>query len=119
MSYDATLAFPASVPTNGTPNSYLVTWLYGAAGGPPVAQTPISIPQSAAQDLTGYTSDFGSAFPSITLAPGDTLGATVVAVDATNAALNSPPVVAPTVTIPAAPVPLLPPASAAITITQS
>jgi hypothetical protein len=108
---DATLTFSANNAT-GTPTGYLVVWSQNGTALPPV-----TIPQTAAQDASGYTSDFTSA-TGVTPAPSDTLGATVQAIDSANSAINS--VVVPstpaTVTVPAVTPQLSPPANVALAL---
>jgi hypothetical protein len=88
-------------PTVGTPTGYYVAWTYNGA-----ALAPQLVPATAAQDVAGYSLDFATANPTITVAPGDIIGASIQAVDATDT-LSGPitPTVPPTVTEPAAPPP--------------
>lgn len=98
MSLDATLSWDASA--TGTPTSYAVIWTYNGT-----AQAPISVTQNAAQDASGYSLDFASSNPTITVKAGDVIGASVQAIDATNS-LSSAVVIStpPTVTEPTTPV---------------
>ena len=101
MPLDATASWQAD--TVGTPTGYLVTWLYNSA-----AQTPYTVPVTAAQDAAGYTQDFATANPSIVVKAGDVIDITVQTIDATNN-LFSTAVTAPPVTEPSTPVPPGPP----------
>jgi hypothetical protein len=77
-------------------SGYLVYWSYNGAAIPPFA-----VPQSAQSDAGGYSLDFGSSNPTITVQPGDTIGAAVASVSQ-KFNLQSPQIVAtpPTVTEP-------------------
>lgn len=91
---DATLAWGAS-PSNSV-TGYSVTWIYNGA-----AQPTQTVPRTAALDASGYTSDFATSNPTITVQGGDVIDATVTAVDATHN-LSSTPVTPPAVTEPIA-----------------
>ena len=78
---DATLTWDAATtgPTTGVPTGYVVVWTYNGA-----AQTPVTVPANAAQDASGYSLDFGTTNPTLTVKAGDTIGATVQTIDAAN-----------------------------------
>jgi hypothetical protein len=85
--------------------SYNVSWVLN--GGVPVVA---SVPQSDAGDSSGYATDFASANPGTTLAPGDVIGVSVASVGtdgATSAEVPSVPasVTVPPVTPPSVPAP--------------
>lgn len=104
-------SWPASVPgpNLGKVTGYNVVW---TLNGAPAAT--VTVPQSASGDSGGYTADFNSGNPGVTLAAGDVVDCTVVAADTTDSLL-SPPDTAPPITIP---VPLQPPAAvASVTLT--
>lgn len=99
MSLDASLSWQASAA--GTPTSYTVVWSHNGT-----AQPPITVPATAAQDASGYSQDFASANPTITVAAGDVIGATVTAVDGVHSLSSAvQPSTPPTVTEPTEPVP--------------
>ncbi len=95
---DATVTW--TMTTTGTPTGYSVVWTRNGTALP-----AILVPATAAQDAAGYSLDFVTSEPAITVAPGDVIGATVQALDAVNG-LSGPitPSVPATVTIPATPV---------------
>lgn len=95
---DATLTWTKSL--TGTPTSYSVVWTQNG-----VALPAVPTPVSASSDVTGYSQDFATANPTVTLAPGDVVGATITAVDATNNLSSAAtPSVPATVTLPVSPV---------------
>jgi hypothetical protein len=112
MTPDATLAWQASPSDNV--NSYLVTFTYNGA-----AQPSVSVPRTAAQDSGGYTLDFATSNPSLTVAAGDVIGAWIVAVDTadnlTSAAVTPPSVTEPTPPPPPPAAPL-PPQNVTLTL---
>jgi hypothetical protein len=77
---DVTGAWEASSSSNTT--EYWFTWVYTAVGQP-ATSTLVKIPRTAAQDSSGYTSDFSLA-TGVTPNPGDTIGATLQVNDAVN-----------------------------------
>jgi hypothetical protein len=100
MANDATLSWDASA--TGSPTSYSVIWTYNGT-----AQPAQSVAATAAQDASGYSLDFATSNPTITVKGGDVIGATVQAVDATQTPPGTSPVVPsvpPTVTEPTTPV---------------
>lgn len=102
MAYDPILRWTKSPSSNV--NSYAVAWtLNGAAAG------TLSVPQTAAMDAAGYSTDFAAGNPTVTLQGGDVLGVTVSAFDSVDNLSSSP--VSPTpLTIPAsAPLPAVNP----------
>lgn len=107
---DVTVAWVAS-PSASTTN-YLVTYTVNGT-----AQTQVSVPRTSAQDSGGYSSDINSALPSLTLNPGDVVGASVAANDSVNnlqsAAIPSVPA---TVTIPTVPVAPAPPSNVVLSL---
>jgi|HubBroStandDraft_2_1064218.scaffolds.fasta_scaffold30817_3 hypothetical protein len=107
---DATLTWAAAA--SGVPTGYVVTWSINGSALPSV-----TVPQTAAQDTSGYSQDFISA-TGRTPAPGDTIGATVQAVDATGKYLPSAVVTSTpaSVTVPAAPVQLGPPVNVVLAL---
>jgi len=108
--YDITASWPADASPNV--NTYTLTWMRNGAALPPV-----TIPQSAALDATGYTADFNSNNPTVTLAPGDVVTASVVANDTVDS-LNSTPTVSTPLTIPIPP-PVAPVPVASVTLTST
>jgi hypothetical protein len=99
---DATCTFPPSTSANVT--GYQLTW---KRNGTPLAPAQV-IPRTAAQDAAGlYTSDIATAYPVVTIAPGDDIGVTCVALDATHN-LQSTPISPPDIIEPVA-APLPPP----------
>jgi hypothetical protein len=91
--------------------SYSVGWSRnGAAAG-----APVSVPQSSAGDSGGYSSDWNSANPGVTLTAGDVLIASVAAINATTG-LSSAPAPSNSLTIPTAPTPPDPPSSVVLSI---
>lgn len=103
MANNPTVSWTKSL--TGTPTQYTVKWtVNGSVVGSPV------VPVTAAQDASGYTLDFASSVPGVTLNPGDQISVTVKADDVPNN-LHSEEVAStpPTVTIPTAPVPPGPP----------
>jgi hypothetical protein len=95
---DATLTWTKSL--TGTPTSYSVIWTQNGTALPAV-----STPASAGADTSGYSQDFATANPTVTVNPGDVIGATVQAIDATNSLSSAvTPSVPANVTIPATPV---------------
>ena len=93
---DATLTWQASPSPNTT--GYQVTWNYNG-----INQPSMVVPRTAAQDGSGYSSDFATANPTIiTVQGGDVIDATVIALDATNN-LQSTPVTPPAVVEPLSP----------------
>jgi hypothetical protein len=71
-------------PLIGTATSYNVIWIYDNTFLP-----PISVPSTAAGDAGGYTLDFNTSEPTITLSPGDAVNVQVIAVDATDNAVST------------------------------
>jgi hypothetical protein len=92
---NATLSWKASL--SGNPTAYQVTWGYNG-----VAQPVQNVPRTAGQDASGYSLDFASANPTITVKPTDVIGASIVAYDAVNN-ISSAVITPPTVTIPTPP----------------
>jgi hypothetical protein len=92
--------------------SYGVSWQRnGVAAG-----SPVTVPQSASGDASGYSSTWDAANPGVTLAGGDVLVATVVAVNgATN--LSSAPATSNSLTIPTQNVPPDPPVNVVLSLT--
>ena len=87
---------------------YTIAWTYngGAAG-------TSTVPQSAAGDASGYSSDWATSNPTITPTAGDVLSCSIVAVDTVNHLTSTPLNLGP-LTIPAtAPAP---PASGTLTL---
>lgn len=86
--------------TVGTPTSYSVVWTQNGISLPPV-----SVSVTSAQDAAGYSLDFGTSQPGVSVKPGDVIGATIQAIDAANS-LSGPvtPSVPASVTVPSAPV---------------
>ena len=58
-------------------SGYLVYWTHN---GTLIA--PVAVPQTAQGDVGGYSLDFGSSDPTITVQPGDVVGAAVASVSA-------------------------------------
>ncbi len=71
---DVTASWEASPSSNVT--GYQITWSQNGGVFPPV-----TVPQTSASDVAGYTSDFGTATGK-TANPGDTIGATLIVLDA-------------------------------------
>ena len=95
---DATVSWSASLA--GTPTGYVVQW---SQNGTPIP--PNTVAANSAQDTSGYSQDFATANPLVAVNPGDVIGVTVQAVDATNNLSSSAvPSTPPTVTEPTAPV---------------
>jgi hypothetical protein len=96
---DAILSWQKQTVAGATPTGYVVNWTYNGT-----ALAPQTVPVTAAGDASGYSLDFATANPTVTVSPGDVIGATIDTVDATNnlqsAAVPSVPA---TVTEPAAP----------------
>jgi len=94
---DATVSWTKSL--TGTPTQYAVVWSQNGTALPPV-----TYPVTAANDASGYTSDFETATGKTT-SPGDVLAVTVQAIDTVNnlssAIVTSTPS---SVTVPTAPV---------------
>lgn len=78
---DATVTWGGNNAT-GVPTGYLVQWFQNGKALPPV-----TVPQTAAQDAAGYSSDFTSA-TGITPAPGDTIAVTVQEVSSVTSSIN-------------------------------
>jgi hypothetical protein len=109
MVFDPVLRWTKSPSPNV--EQYGVAWLLnGSAVG------TIMIPQSAAMDTSGYSTDFAAANPTVTLAGGDTVSASVAAMDVTDS-LNSAPVSAGPLTIPTVPTVPQPPVNVTLTLT--
>jgi hypothetical protein len=112
MAYNAMATWQKSPSSNV--ETYLVAWIYN---GNPAAT--VKVPQSAAGDSGGYSSDFLSGNPTITqLNPGDTVDCTITADDTVDNLLSTgvtpPAVIVPTPPPPVAPAP---PASVALALT--
>ncbi len=94
---DATVSWTKSL--TGTPTGYSVVWTVNGTANP-----AITVPATNASDIGGYSLDAANSL-GVTFNPGDSIGATVQAVDAINN-LNSAivPSSPATVTIPTTPV---------------
>lgn len=58
---------------------YNVTWAYNG-----VAQPPVAVPRTAQGDQSGYSLDFATSQPTITVGEGDTISPQVESVDSVN-----------------------------------
>ena len=82
-------------------NQYSVQWMLD---NNPAAQVPV--PSSTNGDASGYSTDFNSGNPGVTLNNGDIVGATLTAVDTINNLQSTPVTPSPiTISIPTAPSP--------------
>lgn len=96
---DATLSWQASA--TGMPTAYVVNWTYNGT-----AIAPQTIPATTAQNAAGYSIGFAASNPTITVAPGDVIGATVQADDVPDSLVSAVVASTPaTVTEPAPPPP--------------
>lgn len=96
-----TLTWGASPSSDVT--QYSITWTQNGTALPVVI-----VPQTAAQDASGYSSAISAVSPAPVLKAGDTIGASIVATD-TNSGLSSSPVTPAAIVIPVVPVPPQPP----------
>lgn len=105
---NATLTWSKSPSSNV--NKYTISW---TLDGNPAAV--VDVPQSASGDSGGYSTDFNSGNPGVTLKGGDVVDCTIVAVDTVNG-LTSTPVTPPAVTVPTPPAAPEPPAGVALVL---
>lgn len=108
---DAILSWNAS--TSGNPTSYRVMWIYNST-----AQLVQLVPRTSAQDASGYSLDFATSNPAVTVSPGDVIGASMDAFDGVNN-LASATVSVPSVTVLGVTVPAVPPPPLAPSVPQN
>lgn len=96
---DAIVSWGASA--TGAPTSYQVRWTYNGS-----QMAAVNVPRTAALDASGYSLDFATSNPTITVKGGDQISAIVRAVDSVNNLQSDYVATVPaTVTIPAPPAP--------------
>ena len=101
MANNPTLTWQKS-PSSNVEN-YQVQWIYNSANA-----ALVNVPQSATGDASGYSTDFVSQNPTVTLKGGDVVSCSIIAQDTVNN-LASAPITPAAVTIPTAPTAPQPP----------